>query len=320
MLVRDPSPLGPGGAPPAEVVQRMLDDAVRALLGENDAVKAWKTLIRPEDVVGIKTNAWRYIPTTAEVEQALKRRVMDAGVAEDRIGIDDRGVLRNPVFQKATALINARPMRSHHWSGVGSLIKNYIMFVPQPSAYHGDTCADLATIWNLPEVKGKTRLNVLVMFTPLFHGVGPHHYAKEYVWDYKGLIVSRDPVAADATGLRIIQAKRQRLLRRRPAPPDDAAPHPAGRHAPSPGRERPGPDRARQARLGRRDPDLDAHLRIPLRRLPQEDDGGDARGERGRRPGLPATAAAGTWPSSSRASPSGSPRRAGSRAWPTRPP
>ncbi len=212
VLVRDPSPLGAGGAPPAEVVQRMLDDAVRALIGDKDAARAWKTLIRPEDVVGIKTNAWRYIPTTAEVEQAIKRRVLDAGVGEDRIAIDDRGVLRNPVFQKATALINARPMRSHHWSGVGSLIKNYIMFTPQPSAWHGDTCADLAKIWDLPEVKGKTRLNVLVMFTPLFHGVGPHHYAKEYTWEYKGLIVSRDPVAADATGLRIIQAKRKEFF------------------------------------------------------------------------------------------------------------
>lgn len=212
VLVRDPSPLGPGGAPPAAVVERMLDDAVRALLGERDIAKAWKTLIRAEDVVGIKTNAWRYIPTTAEVEQALKKRVMDAGVAEDRIAIDDRGVLQNPVFQKATALINARPMRSHHWSGVGGLIKNYIMFTPQPSAHHGDTCADLATIWSLPAVKGKTRLNVLVMFTPLFHGVGPNHYAKEYTWEYKGLIVSRDPVAADATGLRIIQAKRREFF------------------------------------------------------------------------------------------------------------
>jgi hypothetical protein len=83
------------------------------------------------------------------------------------------------------------------------------MFTPQPAAWHGDTCADLAAIWDLPQVKGKTRLNVLVMFTPLFHGVGPHHYAKEYTWEYKGLIVSRDPVAADATGLRIIQAKRK---------------------------------------------------------------------------------------------------------------
>lgn len=209
VLVRDPAPLGPGGAPPAEIVQRMLDDGVKALLGETDIGKAWKALIRPDDVVGIKTNAWRYIPTTVEVEQAIKRRVMDAGVAEADIGIDDRGVLRHPVFQRATALVNARPMRTHHWSGVGSLIKNYIMFTPQPSAWHGDTCADLAAIWDLPAVKGKTRLNVLVMFTPLFHSVGPHNYAKDYVWEYKGLIVSRDPVAADAVGLRIIEAKRR---------------------------------------------------------------------------------------------------------------
>jgi hypothetical protein len=209
VLVRDANALDASGARNAEVIQKMLDDGVRALVGQPDIVKAWKTLIKPEDTVGIKTNAWRYIPTTEEVEQALKRRVLDAGVAADRIGIDDRGVLRNPLFQKATALINARPMRSHHWAGVGSLIKNYIMFTPQPSAYHGDTCADLATIWSLPEVKGKTRLNVLVMFTPLFHGVGPHHYAKEYTWDYKGLILSLDPVAADATGLRIIQARRK---------------------------------------------------------------------------------------------------------------
>ena len=130
-------------------------------------------------------------------------------MAEDRISIDERGVLRNRVFQGATALVNARRMRTDRWSGVGGLMKNYLMFTPQPSAWHGDTCADLAGIWDLPVVKGKTRLNVLVMFTPLFHSVGPHNFSKEYTWAYKGLIVSLDPVAADATGLRVIQAKRR---------------------------------------------------------------------------------------------------------------
>jgi hypothetical protein len=46
------------------------------------------------------------------------------------------------------------------------------------------------------------------MLTPLFHGIGPHHYSSRYVWPYAGLIVSTDPVAADATGARIIEAKR----------------------------------------------------------------------------------------------------------------
>jgi hypothetical protein len=213
VLVRDEAALDASGRPNAEVIQRMLDDAVTALLGESDPVRAWKTIIRPEDTVGIKTNVWTYIPTTAQVEQALKRRVLDAGVPEARIAIDDRGVLNNPVFQKSTALVNARPARCHDWSGMGSLIKNYIMFVPNPSAWHGDTCADLAKIWFLPHVKGKTRLNVQVVLTPLFHGIGPHNYSKEYVWPYRGLIVSRDPVAADATALRVLQAKRKEYFK-----------------------------------------------------------------------------------------------------------
>ncbi|MBP1659184.1 MAG: hypothetical protein H6P95_376 [Candidatus Aminicenantes bacterium] len=209
VLVRHQGALDPSGAPNGEVVQAMLDDAVRALVGEKDVVKAWKTLVRPEDTVGIKTNVWAKLPTTAEVEQAIRRRVLDAGVPEARVGIDDRGVLRNPIFQNASALINARPARTHQWSGMGSCIKNYIMFTPQPSAYHGDTCADLATIWSLPAVKGKTRLNVLVMLTPLFHMIGTQQYNKDFTWAYQGLIVSRDPVAADATGLRILEAKRR---------------------------------------------------------------------------------------------------------------
>jgi hypothetical protein len=38
--------------------------------------------------------------------------------------------------------------------------------------------------------------------------VGPHHFSKQYLWAYNGLIVSTDPVAADAVGAKIIQAKR----------------------------------------------------------------------------------------------------------------
>ena len=213
VLVRDPEALDATGFPSAKVVGRMLDDAVMALVGEKDPVKAWQKIVGPADIVGIKTNAWGKLPTTTQVEDAIKRGVMSAGVPEGMLSVDDRGVLKNPIFQNATALINARPARTHHWSGMGSCIKNYIMFVPKPSDYHGDTCADLATIWSLPHVKGKTRLNVLVMLTPLFHGIGPSHYSKEFTWEYKGLIVSRDPVAADATGLRVLQAKRREFFK-----------------------------------------------------------------------------------------------------------
>jgi hypothetical protein len=113
----------------------------------------------------------------------------------------------------ATALINARPMRTHHWSGVGSLIKNYIQFVKKPHEFHPDSCADLATIWKLPLVKGKTRLNILVLFTPLFHGIGPHHFSTKYTWAYKGILLGLDPVAVDSVGVRILMAKRREFFK-----------------------------------------------------------------------------------------------------------
>ncbi len=209
VLVRDPNVLDENGSPKYPLVQEMLDKAIVALTGKPDPLSAWKTIVKPDDIVGIKNNRWPYLRTTAEVENSIKKRIMEVGVKESNIGVDDLSVLNNPIFQKATALINARPMRSHHWSGVGSLIKNYIMFIPEPITIHGDSCADLASIWELPVVKGKTRLNVLVMFTPQFHSFGPHSFNPKYVWKYYGLMLGFDPVAVDATGLRIIEAIRR---------------------------------------------------------------------------------------------------------------
>jgi hypothetical protein len=121
-------------------------------------------------------------------------------------------VLRNPVFVRATALVNARPMRTHHWAGLGTLLKNYIMFVGEPWTYHDNACERLGEIWTLPGVKGKTRLNVLVLLTPLFHGTGPHHFNRAHTWPYAGLVVSQDPVAADAVGAAIIAARRREFF------------------------------------------------------------------------------------------------------------
>jgi len=196
----------------ADVVQTMLDDAVTALFGVKDPVAAWKRIVGPADTVGIKTNAWTPLPTGKEVEEAIKRRVLEAGVSADKLAVADRGVLENPVFQNATVLINARPARVHYWAGMGSCIKNYILFVPNPSKYHGDACADLAKIWSLPPVQGRTKLNILVMLTPQYHNIGPRGFSEKYLWPYGGLIVGQDVVAVDSTGYRVIQAKRREVF------------------------------------------------------------------------------------------------------------
>ena len=200
--------IGADGTVDAAGIDEMLNQAVAALLETQDSASAWKLLVRPDDVVGIKSNAWAELATPRPLEQAIRAGVERAGVASDDTAVGDRGVLRDPVFARSTALINVRPMRTHAWSGVGSLIKNYIMFTPDPPSYHDNSCADLGALWHLPAVKGKTRLNVLVMLTPLFHGKGWHHFDPRYTWPYQGLLVGTDPVAVDATGLRILEAKR----------------------------------------------------------------------------------------------------------------
>jgi len=208
VLIRNKDVLGENNEVRRDVIGEMMDEAMVALTGEDSVEAAWSTVAGPGDVVGVKSNVWNYIPTPAALEEVITTRLVAAGVDEADISVDDRGVRGNPVFKKATVLVNARPLRTHHWAGVGTLLKNYIMFVNQPSEYHPDSCADLAKLWTLPAVQGKTRLNVLVALTPLFHGIGPHHYNPEYVWNYRGLLVGLDPVAVDATGVRILTAKR----------------------------------------------------------------------------------------------------------------
>jgi hypothetical protein len=208
VLIRNTEAVGSDGKMRGEILQSMLDEAVRSLLGTKDHQEAWRKLINPSDVVGIKSNSWARLPTPKEVEMAIKRRVIDSGVPEKNIDIDDRGVLNNPVFLKATALINVRPVRTHHWAGVGTCLKNYIMFVPNPSGYHDEGCSPLGKIWTYPIVKGKTRLNILCALTPQFYGRGANFFDRRYVWPYKGLIVGTDPVAVDAIGAHLLQAKR----------------------------------------------------------------------------------------------------------------
>jgi hypothetical protein len=202
-----------------EVIQHMLDEAVMTLMEKDDPLKAFRELVKPGEIVGIKSNVWSYLPTPAELERAIKRRLLDVGIKEEDISIDDHNVKQNPIFQKSTSLINVRPLRTHYLAGMSGCMKNYIMFADSQPAYHPNSCSELGKLFFLPMVKGKTRLNVLSVLTPQFHGRGPHHFSRRYVWSYKGLIVGQDPVAVDATALRLLMAKRTLVLGKAQAVP-----------------------------------------------------------------------------------------------------
>jgi hypothetical protein len=208
VLVRHADAVSEAGKMNGAIIQAMLDDAVQTLVGVGNPADAWRALVRPTDVVGIKSNAWARLPTPPELEAAIRVRVLDAGIQEARLDVADHGVLQNPIFRNATALVNVRPLRTHHWAGVGTCLKNYIQFVPDRPSYHPDGCAALGQIWTLPAVKGKTRLNILSALTPQFYGRGANFFDRRYVWPYQGLIVGTDPVAVDTVGAHLLQAKR----------------------------------------------------------------------------------------------------------------
>ncbi|MBM4278517.1 MAG: DUF362 domain-containing protein [Deltaproteobacteria bacterium] len=208
VLIRDENAIDSRGQIDQRIIQKMLDQGVCEFLGEKNPVQAWEKLIKPSDVVGIKSNVWHYLPTPEGLENAIVKRVIDAGVPKKNIGIDDRGVLNNPIFKSSTALINVRPLRTHHWSGIGGCIKNYVMFVSVPWLYHSEACSPLGSIWNKPIVKGKTRLNILSLIRTQFYNRGAHHFDRRFVSEYKGLLIGNDPVALDAVGSRLLQLQR----------------------------------------------------------------------------------------------------------------
>ena len=208
VLIRHPEAARPAGDVSPELLHEMLNRAMASLMGTSESGAAWSALFSAEDSVGIKTNVWSNLRTPESLEASIRHELLALGIPGSKIDVDDRGVLTNENFRRASALINVRPMRTHHWSGLGTCLKNMIMFVPRPADYHGDTCASLGAIWQLPELAGRVRLNILVLLTPQFHGVGPHSFSSRFIWPYGGLLLGTDPVAVDATGARIIQAKR----------------------------------------------------------------------------------------------------------------
>ena len=205
VLVRDEAAVdAKGRTPDAEVVSSMLDRAMTALTGEDDAAGAWASLFGAEDRVGIKIThcTWMRVHTEQAVTDAIVARLRAIGLAEDRILVGDYGL--DPAG--VTALIDVPSVKVHTQTGIAAALKNYINFAEEPKHYHKRNSERLGEVWQRPELKGKTRLVVTDLLRPYF-GPGPQ-LNPAHRWAYRGLMVGTDPVAADAVCLALCQRKR----------------------------------------------------------------------------------------------------------------
>lgn len=90
----DTQVLGPGRIPQPRVIQRMVDSLVCELTGKPTVAEAWRTLVTPQDKVGIKvsTSAGRVSGTHVEVANAIATGLREAGVPADNIIVWDRNL------------------------------------------------------------------------------------------------------------------------------------------------------------------------------------------------------------------------------------
>lgn len=204
VLIRNEKAVGPEDRINAAAVQEMIDAAVREFSGEADTATAWAKFVKPGDTVGVKFThcGWMRVHTEPPVIDAIVRRVGEAGVDRSRIIAQDEGL----PAAKCTALINVPTVKVHTLTGIAVSLKNYINFSARPSSYHAPS-TNLGEIYLLPEVKGKTRLIIVDMLRPYF-GPGPQ-INPLHRWNYGGIMVGTDPVAVDATCLRLCQVKRR---------------------------------------------------------------------------------------------------------------
>jgi hypothetical protein len=187
-------------------LQTMLDQAILHVTGENRVKEAWATLIKPEDIIGLVPTP-HLNPTHPELFDVIKNTLVSVMNIPKKNIIDAQGGSRRP--KKCSALISIPALKPHWLTGIGTVMKNYIMYSGRPTRYHEEKSAKLGEIWLQPEVKGKTKLIIVDALHPLCDK-GPQ-VDPRYKWAYNGLIVGTDPVAVETVCLEVIAKKRDAL-------------------------------------------------------------------------------------------------------------
>ncbi len=204
-IVRDQDAMDEAMNANKPTLNKMLQQVLSGVTGEADMKTAWLKLVSPADIIGlVPTPAMN--PTHDELIEVVKESLVEAGFAAENIR-NAQG--RSVDLTSITALISMPGLKAHWLTGIGTVIKNYILYSGAPRNYHDQDSAKLGEIWNLPQVKGKTRLILVDALNPVCDK-GPQ-VDPRYRWPYNGLIAGTDPVAVETVCLKVIQAKREEL-------------------------------------------------------------------------------------------------------------
>jgi len=116
-------------------------------------------------------------------------------------------LLSRAVTELCDVVINLPVLKDHGIAGVTLALKNAFGAIHNPNKYHIN-CGDpyVADVNMLEPIRRKVRLHICDAIVAQYEG-GPS-YMPQWAWPANALLVSRDPVALDFTGWRIIEEKR----------------------------------------------------------------------------------------------------------------
>jgi hypothetical protein len=218
----------------------MFDDGLRLITGERVAADAWHKLLKPDDIIGIKFNhvGCDELGTTIPFATRLVAALQKAGFPPERIMLIEaparltRNLKTRPavlgfsggpvsfgsgeeelsaVLQEVTAIINVPFLKTHNIAGMTGCLKNLShALIRSPGKYHANACAPfVGDIVALPAIRAKLRLHLVNALRVVYRG-GPA-VETEAVWTHAGLLMSTDPVAADAVGIDLLNEQRARM-------------------------------------------------------------------------------------------------------------
>jgi hypothetical protein len=220
-------------------VQLVVDGAMGSLTGEKLPGDQWAQIAKGQDRVGIMVDA-RQPGVPIILVECIVDRLIRAGVGEQAICVfagsepdlyaagyslnpDSPGVhafatdtagfrdgLSLMLLDRLDVIINLARLRPDAGLGMAGAITNHLALVPEPERVAlRKSQATLPGVAAQRAVRDKVKLHIVDALNPAYQ-VYPEveEPGKRYRWEYGGLLVSRDPVALDAIGRQLLEAKR----------------------------------------------------------------------------------------------------------------
>ena len=247
VISRDPQLRKPGAGMDSDRLLKLVDRAVQAFYGRENASEAWKLVARPGEVVGLKVNclAGKGISTSVPLVEAIAERLQQVGVRDiviwdrlnsdlesarfrisekgqgvrcfgnDTLGYEDElvtfgsagSLLSRTLTQVCDAVINLPVLKDHGIAGVTMALKNVFGAIHNPNKYHLSVGDPYVADVNMLPPL-RQKVRLHICDATTAQYEGGPSFMPQWTWAYNGLLVARDPVALDQTGWQIIERKR----------------------------------------------------------------------------------------------------------------